>query len=64
MPFSIIVALTLAVGTCLVLLQSWVRQRRYATRLNAQLVRNTQDLQDSEQRRRVMFATNPFPMWV
>ena len=46
------------------LLQSWVRQRRYATRLNAQLVRNTQDLQDSEQRRRVMFATNPFPMWV
>jgi PAS domain S-box-containing protein len=64
MPFLIIVALTLVVGTYLVLLLSWLRQRRGKASLIAQLARTTQVLQECEQRRQVMFLANPFPMWV
>ncbi len=64
MPFLAIVVLIVVGAPFLVLLTSFVRQRREKIQLAQQLIKKTRDLQDSEQRRKLLFATNPYPMWI
>ncbi|MGB8886753.1 MAG: ATP-binding protein [Candidatus Korobacteraceae bacterium] len=64
MPFLPIVALVVVGAAFLMLLESFIRQRREKARLTAQLTQKILDLEDSEQRRQLLFATNPYPMWI
>ncbi len=64
MPFFDIVALGIVGAAFLVLLSSFVRQRQLRIKLAERLSKTTQDLQDSEQRRELLFSANPYAMWI
>ncbi len=64
MPFLAIVIVIVVGAAFIALLQILARQRREQARLTAQLTQKTLDLLDSEQRRDLMFSTNPYPMWI
>ena len=64
MPYLTVVVLAIVGGAFLWLLQSYLRQRRANAQLTAQVAKQTQDLQEVEQRRAEVFSANPYPMWV
>ncbi len=64
MPFLPIVALIVVGATFLVLLESFIRQRHEKTQPHCATYQKILDLEDSEQRRKLLFATNPYPMWI
>ncbi len=64
MPFGTVIELIVVGAAFFGLLQGFLRQRRQTAQLSDQLAKITKDLEESEQRRRVMFSDNPYPMWI
>ncbi len=60
----VIIALALLLGASLVVLRRCVRQSHEQTLLRHQLMLETERLRESEQRHQMLFAANPYPMWI
>ena len=60
----VVFALLLPLGTSLVLLRRYARQVREQARQYQQLRLETERLRKSEERHQLLFAANPYPMWI
>jgi two-component system, cell cycle sensor histidine kinase and response regulator CckA len=60
----VIIVLALSLGVSLVMLQRCFRQNREQTLLRQQLTLETARLREGEQRHEMLFAANPYPMWI
>ena len=60
----VIIVLALSLGASLVMLRRCVQQGREQTSLCHQLTLQTERLREAEQRHQMMFAANPYPMWI
>ncbi|HUI84265.1 MAG TPA: ATP-binding protein [Candidatus Binatia bacterium] len=64
MPFLIIVVAVAAAGSLALVLLRCVGQRRTISRLQLQIAEQSTALANSDYCRELMFARNPYPMWV
>ncbi len=60
----VVIALLLLLGASLVLLQRCAGQSHKQTRQYQQLTLETERLRRAEERHQVLFAANPYPMWI
>ena len=64
MLLLVIIVLALLLGASLVMLRRFVHQSREQTLLRHQLTLETERLREGEQRHQMLFAANPYPMWI
>src|SRR5271167_4122213 len=64
LPLLFIVVLGLVLGASLVMLRRYARQIREQARLCQQLTLEAERVRKSEERHQLMFAANPYPMWI
>lgn len=64
MPFANTVILVALLGALAFLSQRCARQNQVIRQLNRQLAEGKAALEDSEQRGKLLFSANPYPMWI
>jgi two-component system, cell cycle sensor histidine kinase and response regulator CckA len=60
----VIIVLALLLGASLVMLRRCVQQDREQTLLRHQLTLETERLREGDRRHQMLFAANPYPMWI